>query len=372
LQRKPKKKPLPLKKGGVLRALILGALLIPINLSWLMKAETLYNPVYSTLFTLFWNVTLCLFVLVILNALLKKYVPFLAFKREELLIIYVMLCIATGIFGHDLMVVLIRTIAAPFWYATEENEWKELFFRYIPRWLSVHDKDALQGYYTGDSTLYTAKHIKVWLTPALFWSIFIVVFLFVLVCINTIFRKQWTEKEKLSFPIIQLPLELTEKGTSLFRNRLFLLAFSIAGGMEIINGIHAYFPSVPGFRTHVNIGALFTERPLSAIGFTPVVFSTFVVGLAYFMPLDLAFSMWFFHIVWKVQEVFQSAMGLKEASGPYRSYQSAGALIALAFILLWTNRRYLLDCTLEDGGARIPKLIVRDYLLLIPLRQHLS
>ena len=47
------------------------------------------------------------------------------------MIIYVMLCIATGIFGHDLMVVLIRTIAAPFWYATEENEWKHDFFSYM-------------------------------------------------------------------------------------------------------------------------------------------------------------------------------------------------------------------------------------------------
>lgn len=346
MRRKPKKKRL-FSRTRFLRALILGALLIPINLSWLMKAETLYNPVYSTLFTLFWNATLTLFVLVILNALLKKLMPSLAFSQEELLIVYVMLCIATGIFGHDLMVVLIRVIAAPFWYATPENEWKELFFRHIPRWLTVHDNNALSGYFTGDSTLYTAKHIKAWLTPALLWSSFLIVLLFVLVCINIIFRKQWTEKEKLSFPIIQLPLEMTREETGLLRNKLFLIGFSIAGGMQIINGIHAYFPSVPGFRIAVDIGVLFSEKPFSAIGFTPVVFSPFVVGLAYLMPLDLAFSMWFFHLVWKAQEVFRSAMSLKVRSGPYRSYQTAGALIALAFILLWTNRRYLKEVVVQ-------------------------
>jgi len=29
-----------------------------------------------------------------------------------------------------------------------------------------------------------------------------------------------------------------------------------------------------------------------------------------------------------------------------------------------------LDCTLEDGGTRIPKLIVRDYLSLIPFLRN--
>ena len=219
----------------------------------------------------------------------------------------------------------------------------------------MHDKDALQGYFIGDSTLYTAKHIKAWLTPVLFWSSFLVVLLFVLVCINIIFRKQWTEKEKLSFPIIQLPLELTREGTGLFRNRLFLIAFSIAGGMEIINGLHAHFPSIPGFKVGVNIGSLFTEKPFSAIGFTPVVVSTFVVGLAYFMPLDLAFSMWFFHLVWKAQLILQSAMGLRGTSGPFRSYQSAGALIALAFILLWTSRRYLKEVVVQVGKRKLER-----------------
>ena len=91
-----------------------------------MQAETIYRPVFSTLFTLFYNVTFSLFVLVVLNALLKRYIPGIAFQPSELLIVYVMLAIATAIFGHDLMLVMIQNLTA-FWFATPENQWGVLF-----------------------------------------------------------------------------------------------------------------------------------------------------------------------------------------------------------------------------------------------------
>ena len=90
------------------RALIIGGLLIPINLYWLTLAETIYQPVFSTLFTLFYNVTFTLFLLVLLNAFLNKYAPNAVLQPIELLIIYVMIAIATGIFGHDLLLVMVQ------------------------------------------------------------------------------------------------------------------------------------------------------------------------------------------------------------------------------------------------------------------------
>jgi hypothetical protein len=78
------------------RALIIGALLIPPNLYWLTLAET----VLSTLFTIFYNVTFTLFLLVVLNEAIRRFAPAIALEASELLIVYVMLAIATGIFGH--------------------------------------------------------------------------------------------------------------------------------------------------------------------------------------------------------------------------------------------------------------------------------
>ena len=197
------------RKRSFYRALILGALLIPINLYWLMHAESLHPAVYSTLFTLFYNVTFSIFVLVLLNALLKKTAPQIAFQPSELLIVYVMLSIGTGIFGHDLMIVMVPTLTS-LWGATPENEWAVLFGRHIPQWLTVYDERALIAFQKGETTLYTDRNLSAWLLPVAFWSGFLVVLLFVLLCMNAIIRKQWTENEKLSYPVIQLPLETGE------------------------------------------------------------------------------------------------------------------------------------------------------------------
>ena len=135
------------------RALLIGALLIPINLYWLTLAETIYQPVFSTLFTLFYNVTFTLFLLVVLNALLNKYAPGAVLQPIEILIIYVMTAIATGIFGHDLLLVMVQHLTS-FWFVTSENEWMTLFGRHIPEWATVYDSAALLGYHKGETTLY--------------------------------------------------------------------------------------------------------------------------------------------------------------------------------------------------------------------------
>ena len=91
-----------------------------------MHAESLHPAVFSTLFTLSYNVAFSIFVLTVLNALLKRYVSKQTFEPSELLIVYVMLSIGTGIFGHDLMIVLVPTLTS-LSFATPENEWSILF-----------------------------------------------------------------------------------------------------------------------------------------------------------------------------------------------------------------------------------------------------
>ena len=112
-----------------------------------------------------------------------------------------MLSIATGIFGHALMTVMVHALTGPT-FQTSENEWASLFFRHIPSWITVVNQAALHTYQVGETTLYADGHLKAWLPAVVVWSSFLVVVLFVFACINSILRKQWTENEKLSYPII--------------------------------------------------------------------------------------------------------------------------------------------------------------------------
>ena len=210
--------------GVTLRALIIGCILVPPNCYWVVQSEAVWGTTYLTIVSLFFNVTFTLLVLVGLNALTKQFNPKDALKQGELLTIYVMLCLGSSVAGNNFLENLVLSLGHAFWFATPENEWSELFFRFVPDWLAVKDKIALHGFYEGQSSIYTIKHIVVWLEPLVFWTCFSIVLIFTLLCDNVLIRRAWVEQEKLSYPIIQLPLELTRNGTGsvLFSNRLFL------------------------------------------------------------------------------------------------------------------------------------------------------
>ena len=96
-----------------------------------------------------------MFVCVVANLVLKRIAPRQMLQQGELLAIYIMVAISCTFAGHDTMQNMFGSIAHPFRFATEENEWQTLFFRYLPAWLTVSDAQSLQGFYEGESTFYT-------------------------------------------------------------------------------------------------------------------------------------------------------------------------------------------------------------------------
>ena len=330
--------------GVTWRALLAGALLIPVNVYWIIDSR---GQGYPTTVSLYFNVIFCVFLLIGLNLAIRRVLPRFTFSQGELITVYVMLAVASSIAGHDMMRVLITLPAHPFWYATPENEWAELFHRYIPTWLSATDKASLNDYFKGGSSFYSVKNIQFWLKPVLWWSSFVFCLLFVMLCINTMVRKQWTEQEKLSYPVIQLPLEMTAGGglSGLMKSKLMWLGFGLAGAVDIINGLHFLYPSIPavGGRLY-DLRPFFPAKPWNAIGWTPVAVFPFAIGMAFFIPLDLSFSCWFFYLFWKAERVIGAALGLRGLPRfPYVEEQAFGAYMGLFVIAIWATRKHLLS-----------------------------
>ena len=169
--------------------------------------------------------------------------------------------------------------------------------------------------------------------------------LFLMVCIDSLVRKQWTENEKLSYPIIQLPLGLTIGGgtSGVLKNRVMWVGFMIASVIDILNGCNFLFPSIPSLGGKLyDLRPLFLSPPLTAIGWTPIAVFPFAVGLAFFIPLDLSFSCWFFYLFWKTERVIASALGVKSIPGlPFVDEQSFGAYIGLFVIAIVGSRQHL-------------------------------
>ena len=81
-----------------------------------------------------------------------------------------------------------------------------------------------------------------------------------------------------------------------------------------------------------------------------VIFVNFaIIGLAYFLNLHIAFSVWFFHLLGRFQTGFLNIVGFQikghnealTGSSIALSHQGMGAMIVLVAAMLWSARRHL-------------------------------
>jgi hypothetical protein len=336
----------PVARGITPRAVVLGFLLVPANSYWIVYTEVVRYAAHPTTTSLFFNVIFCVTVLVALNALLQRYLPRFAFSQAELLTIYTILALGTAMVGHDLMQVLVSSIGYAHRFETPDNRWRELFFDALPTTLMVVDPEALRGMWNGGGSLYAPSVLLAWARPVALWTAFFTVLIWVMMCLNVVWRKQWTENERLSFPIVELPLRMTDERFTLFRNRLFWLGFLLAASVDFINTLSMNYPSVPRFPTReINLQTFIVDRPWSAVGSMPLQVLPFVIGLGFLLPLDLLFSSWFFYFYWKMQTVATAAFGWNDGrpTFPYINEQSAGAYLGVAVFVIWVSRHYLVQ-----------------------------
>ncbi|HIM12158.1 TPA: hypothetical protein EYM26_15350, partial [Candidatus Poribacteria bacterium] len=328
------------------KSIFLGLLLIPINIYWIVRSETTGQIFYSTTSSLFCSVIFIVFLLALFNQVTKRWFRLHALAQGELLVIYSVLSVTTAMSGESVGQQLVRIMGTPFWYATSENEWAALFHRYLPPWLIVANKPILQAFFEGDrgdpSLLYTVPHFMIWFQPLLMWSLFVFLIVSIMTCINVIVRKQWIEQEKLTYPIIQLPLGLTTEDNSLLDNRKMWIGFSIGAGITLLNGFHYLFPIVPGINNINDISGLFSTHPWDVVRPMVIAFYPCAIGLAFLMPLDLSMSTWFFFFFWKAQLILGAVFGLRSLPGfPYARWQQTGAYLAIGILALWISRRQI-------------------------------
>ncbi len=335
--------------GASPRAIAISCALMPLLALWVVQSELIWYSGHSTAISLFFHVTFTLFVLALGNLLIEKRWPRAALSPAELMVIYMMLSIAGTFCSHDLLQVMIPMLGFPYYHANPQNDWVNLFLKpYVPDWAvvsnPVENAEALRHLAVGNGSLYAVSVLKAWARPLAFWSVFLLALITVLTCINIFFRKPWTEQEKLSFPVIQIPLMIAGRLRELLRSRLFWLAFGITGAIDVLNGFQFFFPDLP----RIPIVQAFTfrdflvERPWNAIANTEINLYPFVIGLTFFMPTDLAFSCWFFFLFFRLQIVMTSALGIHDLPGfPFPSEQAAGGYLALGLLAIWLARRHL-------------------------------
>ncbi|NUP99580.1 MAG: hypothetical protein HUU35_06965 [Armatimonadetes bacterium] len=324
-----------------LRAVLLGSLLIPLNAVFVIRVEVLQASMQATNLSLFFNVVVTLAAVVAVNALLRRLAPGAALTIGELRVVAIMLSVATALFGVDMLQIFIGLLPHPYQFATPENRWETLIQPHLPNWLVVTDPAALENLYRGYSSLFEGNNLAAWSRPIVVWGIFLAGLMAFCLGTASLLRRPWSDHERLTFPIIQLPLAMTAND-GLWRDRLCWLGFGLAAALNLSRGLHTWIPLVPEIPQKWDLGKQITTPPWNAVGWMPLSWYPFAVGLGYLMPLELSFSGWFFYLLWKAQLVFRATLGWGPLEGAWIGAQGIGAWIGLGITALFVTRRELL------------------------------
>lgn len=325
-----------------------------------MMVEAIYHRGHPSVMALPWNVLFNVLALVIINQLIKRYAPRFAFTQPELITVYVMVWCVTMLAGHDSLQLGIPAMSFTAYFATEGNRWDAMFTQQIPDWLTVTDPAIIKSFYTGYDSFYRWEYVNAWARPVLWWTSFILALGVVTICSNILLRKQWAENERLSFPIVQLPLAITKDGGSsaFWKNRLLWVGIAIGAGIDLLNGFHMLYPNLPYIQVRhdaVNLASNLSTHPWNKIGWLPLPLYPFIIALGYILPVDLSFSIWFFYLFRKAQNVFLGAYPIVDNPTPYFAIQSFGAWMVYFAFAVWMARGHLravwLRITDQPGGA---------------------
>ena len=328
-------------------------LLVIANVHWVVQADGVRHQGVITKLSLTYNAVFTLMLLAAANVLVRRISRRLALNPAEMIVIYTSVFMASSIAGLDMLQPLMATITHPFWFASPENNWAE-FFPLLPEALTVRDPAALRDVYEGGSTLLDG-HLRPWLLPGVLWSAFVCLLFVVMTSINVLIRARWMDREKLSFPLVELPLEMSTNFTGLFSNRLLWIGFTTAAIIGLLGGLSHYYPSLP----HIDVRSyrpvqVFDTRPWSAVGRLEFGTPPFLIGLGYFLPLPVLFSCWFFFIFARAQSVLTVMIGLEgDARMPYLAEQTFGTYLGIAGMVVFNGRQYwaeLLRGAFTDRG----------------------
>ena len=280
--------------------------------------------------------------LLAVRPLLRRLSRPLALSRHELLVIYAFLTLGIALGSGGALRQMVPNFVALQYFATPENGWDE-FRPFIPNWMAPTDDATLRGFFEASED---GVPWAEWLVPLGAWLLFVVLLFTALHFLAELFVDQWSERERLGFSLNEIPLMLTSdqetgSGRALWKDPVMWIGFGLVTVHNGLNILHAFNPSVPALGLTYDVGALFQERPLSAVRPLIAHWRPEVAGFGYLMPLEVVMSALLAYLLLLVEGVAAVAFGYDIPRFPHFEPQAAGCFIALALILTWTARHHL-------------------------------
>ncbi len=292
---------------------------------------------------------------IMINMAIARVAPQTALSSTELMVIFGMTWVAGMMPGVGWMGYLIGCLPAPHFFATPENRWAELILDELPAWAFPEPVPEIMdrfyfGLHRGESVPWGG-----WVMPVWWWFSACVAMTGVAFCVTAIFHRQWADAERLTYPLVNFPVDMTEGFNeghcipTIFKRPVFWLGVGWTAGIIFWNIIPFFYPGVPRITLFDSVN---TKAMTVARNFPPVYLRVLplVIGLGYLCRLDLLFSFWFFGLlaVVKVGVINRTGLTVGLQGQPSKgseiiSLESHGAMTVLVVWSMWMARRHLAD-----------------------------
>jgi hypothetical protein len=310
------------------------------------------------------------FVLLLLgNCVIRRVRQQWALRPGELAVCYVMMVISAVTASRGAPRRLIPLLTSINYDATPVNRWQETFFAHLPRWLVPWNPDAgpmqplVRGLYEG---LHDGEPIpwQPWIAPLARWSVVLMLVFGAFLFLSTLLRRQWTDHERLSFPLAQIPTELLRAETDrpLHRNGLLYLGAALPVLVHSINLWHNINANVPQLQLSYllcGVNSRLAVAPFNQMLDLWLRFSFAAFGFFLLLPTDVLFSFWFSYLVFaKGHEIVLLSLGQTLDHAPYADTTTylvsaeTGGFLVLAAYLLYLARPAVLAALRGDAGSQ--------------------
>ncbi len=349
------------------RGVVAGFVLVP------FVAYAASNAFSSHIFSLIVGPIAALIVLVALNALLRRVLPRAEFSQADLIVAFSIAWVA-GAAGAEWATISHPPMHSFALQAGQDPLIREKMLPNLPEWLAVHDPKQVQDMASGGLGIdHVVSKLPIFLPKYLAWTLIMGLGLGAMLCLNSLMRGAWCKTERLTFPLIQLPVAMAENGGKggMWRSRPMWIAFAIMFGIDMLNGFNYLYPNLPSVpvKEYVNLANLFPDPPLSNMGMFSISLYPFMAAVGLLIPSDLLFSLILFFLIRKFTHVALAANGIPQHtfSGtaispgpPYFDEQTWGAVLAIFLGALWYARGYVKQVVSDirsgaqsdDGGIR--------------------
>ena len=337
------------RRGVPGKALFVGSLCaIVVNLvapysEWIVRS-TLMTTNYFPLGLAF----TFLIVVCVLNPLLKWTRPGAGLSEGDLGVIYMMLLAAVSVPTYGITGYVISVSASAFYFATPENGWADFLHEHIPSWIVPEPGPKTDWFFEG---LPPGESVpwEIWVVPLFWWGTLIVATLALSTSLIALFRSQWIDNERLSFPLVDVPNAMIE-GSSRGRmmpaflgTKLFWWGFGtsfLKVAWEIPSYFYPQWPTFGRIRFRIKRGKIFPG--ISSILTLPL------LGISYFVNTDVLLSVWVFNLLNTAEISLFNRIGftigaaeIYSVSPPSLAWQGFGAFSALVFGGVWVAREHL-------------------------------